>query len=291
MEGIFFMSAYEGMALDLPAGKQIQRKNENQVKMIRRQRRIATGVLIAVAGAAIFWSTRASLLEAPELGRQFRAEQTKEAGETPKDTALEGAELAGAFQVPGERAADLLVLVNKEHALPADYQVTLHWLRNGSCAVAEDMYGALQDMLTDGSDAGMEFVVASGYRDAAYQQELLEEDIQAAMEREGLTWQEAYEKETQETMPPGHSEHETGLAVDLVALDYQILNEQQEATKENVWLRAHCSEYGFIQRYPQGKEEITGIDYEAWHFRYVGKEAAQEITGRGITLEEYLEEK
>ena len=89
-------------------------------------------------------------------------------------------------------------------------------------------------------------------------------------------------------MPPGCSEHETGLALDIVSLDNQRLEEAQEETPENIWLRENCWKYGFILRYPRGKEDITGIDYEPWHFRYVGHAAAEEITRLGLTLEEYL---
>ena len=188
----------------------------------------------------------------------------------------------------GQDEEKLLVLVNKENELSREYKVDLHWLQNGSCAVAEEMYDALREMLTDGSQQGREFVVASGYRSREFQQQLLEEDIQASMENDGLSWEEAYEKETRETMPPGYSEHETGLAADIVALDYQILDAGQEMTEENCWLQENCSDYGFILRYPKGAEEITGIDYEPWHFRYVGKKAALEITRKGITLEEYV---
>ncbi len=188
---------------------------------------------------------------------------------------------------PGQEA-DLLMLVNKDHPLPEGYEPRLHWLKNKSCAVAEEMYDALSAMLSAGTDEGLSFVVASGYRDRVLQEELLEEDIAASMESEGLTWQQAYEKETQETMPPGCSEHETGLAADIVSLDYQVLDEQQELTAECQWLQKNCSRFGFILRYPRGKEEITGVDYESWHFRFVGAEAAQEIMSRGITLEEYL---
>ena len=189
-----------------------------------------------------------------------------------------------------EKQDNLLVLVNKTHPLPDNYEVNLYWLQNKSCAVSVDMYDALREMLTDGSEDGREFVVASGYRDADFQRELLEEDIAASMDQEGLSWQEAYEKETQETMPPGYSEHETGLAVDIVSFGYQVLDGKQENTNENKWLRENCSKYGFILRYPKKKEEITGISYEPWHFRFVGKEAAEEITRQGITLEEYLGE-
>ena len=87
---------------------------------------------------------------------------------------------------------------------------------------------------------------------------------------------------------PGPGEHATGLALDIVSGDYQNLDEKQANTKENKWLQEHCAEYGFILRYPSGKEDVTGRNYEAWHFRYVGTEAAQEIVKQGITLEEYV---
>lgn len=189
----------------------------------------------------------------------------------------------------GQKVSEnLLLLVNKEHEFPEEYQVTLHWLQNGNCAVEECMYEALRQMLTDGTADGREFVVASGYRSRETQRELLDEDILAAIQQQGLSWQEAYEQETRETLPPGYSEHETGLAVDIVSLQYQILNRAQEETAENIWLQENCSRYGFILRYPEDAEAITGISYEPWHFRYVGKEAAKTIMSKGITLEEYL---
>lgn len=181
-----------------------------------------------------------------------------------------------------------LILVNKANPLPDDYEVDLHWLSNGTCAVSSLIYEPLSEMLTDGSSEGLQFVVASGYRDRDLQQQLLDEDIEADMQNDGMSWQEAYDKETMETMPPGYSEHSTGLAVDLVALDYQILDGGQEQTPENQWLQENCSRYGFILRYPEGKEAVTDIHYESWHFRYVGVEAAQKIMSRGSTLEEYL---
>ena len=141
-----------------------------------------------------------------------------------------------------------LILVNKANPLPDDYEVDLHWLSNGTCAVASLIYEPLSEMLTDGSSEGLQFVVASGYRDVETQQQLLDEDIEADMQNEGMSWQEAYDKETMETMPPGYSEHSTGLAVDLVALDYQILDGGQEQTPENQWLQENCSRYGFILR-------------------------------------------
>ena len=99
----------------------------------------------------------------------------------------------------------------------------------------------------------------------------------------------AAEKEAaKEIAVPGTSEHQLGLAVDLMDEDYPYLNDHQANTGTQKWLMEHCHEYGFILRYPIGSTEITGIIYEPWHYRYVGVEIAQEIMNLGITLEEYL---
>ena len=108
--------------------------------------------------------------------------------------------------------------------------------------------------------------------------------------RQGYSYEDAYDEVTMETMPPGYSEHSTGLAFDIVSLDYQMLDSKQADTKECKWLTEHCAEYGFILRYPEDKEDITQIHYEPWHFRYVGEKAAKYIMENDLTLEEYLEE-
>ena len=181
----------------------------------------------------------------------------------------------------------LLILVNKENPLPDNYDVELITLPDGTSRAASQAYGPLMEMLQAGKKAGLNFVVCSSYRDVEYKKKLFEEDLKALM-RQGYSYQQAHEEVAKETMPPGCSEHSTGLAFDIVSLDYQLLDRGQERTAENRWLQAHCAEYGFILRYPQGKEDITQISYESWHFRYVGKEAAEYIMERGITLEEYL---
>lgn len=255
-----------------------------------RERRVKRQCLgLGILGMTLFVALTAQVVrknQTSEVSYHTYIRQIQEESETAF-----GPDGHNFFSDPDAQAAseDILILVNKQNALPRDHVVELHWLENRSCAVAQLMYDALAQMLTDGSTEGRQFVVASGYRSRQMQQQLLEEDIANAMLKEGLSYQEAYEQETSETMPPGYSEHETGLAVDIVALDYQILDEQQEWTEENQWLQEHCSEYGFILRYPRGKEEITGVSYEAWHFRYVGIQAAREIMEQGITLEEYLE--
>ena len=181
-----------------------------------------------------------------------------------------------------------ILLVNRDNRLPADYEVELLTLPDGVNRAAEEAHEPLCDMLAAGRREGLSFEICSSYRDVDRQQELFDEDV-AMLMRQGYNYREAYEEVAKETMPPGCSEHSTGLAFDIVSLGYQMLDSGQERTAENKWLQAHCAEYGFILRYPKGKEDITAINYESWHYRYVGVEVAQYIMENGLTLEEYLE--
>ena len=274
---------------------EIREKNWKMQK--KREKRLRRQCMVLGAAAIILAASAAFSIYYDNRVANTSSSITKVGGDS---TGLYGSDDESTYEEPRimtqqdaeamNSSENLLLLVNKDNPLPENFSVDLHYLQNGACAVAECMYDALSRMLSDGSDEGLSFVVASGYRDTQLQQQLLEEDIAATMEREGVSYLEAYEKETRETMPPGYSEHETGLAVDIVSVYYQMLDDRQEMTQESRWLRENCSEYGFILRYPKGKEDITGIDYESWHFRYVGEEAAKEIMSRGITLEEYLEE-
>ena len=182
------------------------------------------------------------------------------------------------------------LLVNKSSYLPTDYSVALTTLKNGQ-QVASVMYEDLRNMLFDGEEEeqGLSFLVASGYRSSEKQQQLLEEEI-VKNAGVGMNEEEAREDALLTVAPAHYSEHETGLAVDIVAVTNQRLDETQESTPENIWLQENCYKYGFILRYPKGKEEVTGFSYESWHFRYVGKDVAKELYDRGITLEEYLAE-
>lgn len=181
-----------------------------------------------------------------------------------------------------------ILLVNKDHPLDDSYKPNLSHMNNYGVDVDSSIYQPLNDMLEAGEKEGLTFWIASAYRSTDRQRELLDEDIEALVNR-GYSYSEAYEEVVRETMPVGCSEHATGLAVDIVAKDYQILDEKQGRTDEIKWLQKNCSQYGFILRYPEGKEDITKVDYESWHFRYVGVDAAEAIMSQGITLEEYLD--
>jgi len=100
---------------------------------------------------------------------------------------------------------------------------------------------------------------------------------------------EAYTLASQIVMVPGASEHQLGLALDITSDTYIELLQGFADTEAGKWLAEHCCEYGFVLRYPLGKEDITGVEYEPWHFRYVGKEAATVMTEEGICLEEFMD--
>ena len=180
-----------------------------------------------------------------------------------------------------------LLLVSWEHALPDDFSIPeLTQLRNGH-AVDSRAYPALQAMMDGARAAGLQPLICSSYRTWDTQVRLFEQEVQNWLSR-GYTREEAEAQAAMWVARPGTSEHQTGLAVDIVDLSYQILDKQQESTPVQQWLMAHCAEYGFILRYPTDKSALTGIGYEPWHYRYVGTEAAKEIMENGLCLEEYL---
>ena len=130
-------------------------------------------------------------------------------------------------------------------------------------------------------------MICSSCRTEDTQERLFAAEVENWLAR-GYIQAEAEEQAAQWVARPGTSEHQTGLAVDIVDLSYQLLDEGQENTPVQKWLMAHCAEYGFILRYPTDKAALTGVGYEPWHYRYVGEAAARAIMDGGLCLEEYL---
>lgn len=178
-----------------------------------------------------------------------------------------------------------LILVNPWNALVDEFTVETSSLTNGLLVDAR-ILDELNAMLDDAIAAGQTVIVCSAYRTYEKQLELFEEDVQDLIDQ-GYTADDAALVTATSTAIPGTSEHQTGLAVDLVALDYQMLDDGQATQSEQAWLVENCYKYGFILRYPEGKEDITGIVYESWHYRYVGVEAATAMVENGWCLEEY----
>ena len=131
-------------------------------------------------------------------------------------------------------------------------------------------------------------VICSAYRPREYQERLYQAEVERWLAR-GCSLDSAIAEAGKSVAIPGTSEHQLGLAVDIVDVNNQHLDESQERTEVQKWLMEHSWEYGFILRYPTGKSEIAGIIYEPWHYRYAGREDAEQIHALGVCLEEYLE--
>ena len=180
-----------------------------------------------------------------------------------------------------------LILVNKQHPVPEDYIVELETIK-GNMKCDARIISDLSAMFQAADADGVNLAVCSPYRDLNRQEWLFERKIKSYMKK-GMSYMEAYSLASQIVMVPGASEHQLGLAIDINCDTYTSLDEGFADTEAGKWLAAHCYEYGFILRYPLGKEYITGVEYEPWHFRYVGKEAATVISEQGICLEEFIE--
>ena len=151
------------------------------------------------------------------------------------------------------------------------------------------IYDAMEAFVSDCRDAGNTVYLSSGYRSYDLQKYLFEKKCEEYDEETAATCEE-YDEETAATIVarPGTSEHQTGLAADITEEYYEYKSAILEDTAMYQWMEAHCQDYGFIVRFPDGKEDITGIIYEPWHFRYVGVEAATYIMEHNLTLEEFV---
>lgn len=181
-----------------------------------------------------------------------------------------------------------LVLLNKWNPVSKDLKPPLVRLDKGHEIDSRCKDDFLR-MMKDCKDAGNAPMVVSAYRTFEMQQAYYDGQVENLMEQ-GKSKKEAKREAAEEVAVPGTSEHHLGLAVDIVDENMQELDESQEETTTQKWLIKNSWKYGFIVRYPQGKEKLTGIIYEPWHYRYVGKKAAKEITEKNLCLEEYLKD-
>ena len=181
-----------------------------------------------------------------------------------------------------------LVLINKQHSIPDDYSFTLGTIV-GNLQCDERILDDLSDMLQAAKDEGLTLKVRSPYRTPERQKDNFNARVNQYMNL-GMSYMEAYQRVSRVITLPGNSEHEIGLALDITCDTFADLEQPFADTDAGKWLAENSCRYGFIVRYPKGKEYVTGIDYEPWHFRYVGVEAATVMTKQGITLEEFWED-
>lgn len=185
----------------------------------------------------------------------------------------------------------ILVLVNKQRNLPADYEPedlvkpNVPFPFSGDeprMKMRAEAAIALEELFAEAKNLSLDLFATSGYRSYDKQKSIFNSNVSKVGEEEANRY----------SARPGQSEHQTGLAMDVTSpkMGYG-LSESFGRTTEGIWLRENAHNFGYIIRYPQGKEHITGYSYEPWHIRYVGIEVASYVYEHGLTLEEYFEQK
>ncbi len=251
---------------------------------------VVTAILLGIAFLATL----------PGKYRADKSESETSASETDDTTILEETlppdytpivtDENGAIVVTGETEGEdmqadnewALYVVNQSHPLPDDFVVYPKKVQ-GDYEMDYRAATYMIDMIDAAKADGIDIQVVSALRTIEYQQNLLDKEIQSYKEQ-GYNDDDAYKKATEGVAVPGQSEHNAGLAADL-----NQLSEDFENTDAFKWLDEHAQDYGFILRYPKGKQDITGIYYEPWHYRFVGVYHAKKIKESGLTLEEYCQ--
>lgn len=182
---------------------------------------------------------------------------------------------------------DYLILVNRFEPLPKENAKDICFTEVGGKLFENQTGEHLKLMLESALNDGIKINVISGYRSEEYQRMLWETSIKKEMSM-GLDYSKAVKNIARTLAPVGTSEHQTGLAVDLGTAEADDVEADFHRTAQGKWLSQNAARFGFILRYPRFKEHITGIDHEPWHYRYVGKEAAEIMKESGICLEEFL---
>lgn len=182
---------------------------------------------------------------------------------------------------PADVSKGYLILVNKYYAVDKEYKpanltpLSTNYTYWGNSYLSSYAYDSYIQMIEDGRNLGYKLMDTSNLRSYSDQ----EYNFNRSINQNGLEWA------LKASAKPGHSEHETGLASDIVKQGVSMYD--FGSTKEYTWLKENAHKYGFILRYPEGKEYLTGYMYEPWHYRYVGKDVAKYIYENDIVFEEY----
>lgn len=200
-----------------------------------------------------------------EKSKKLDKSEKPEKSDNKNEASVKTTEIKTTKQQKVEKATYIngILVVNKSYALPSNY----------APGVNSEAKKAFNVMAADAAEEGIELSIRSGYRSYERQKEIYNNYVR----EDGKAEADRY------SARPGHSEHQTGLAFDVNSLSQSFEN-----TDEGKWLAENCWKYGFIIRYPKGKEGITGYMYEPWHIRYLGTDTAKKVHDSGLTLEEYL---
>jgi len=266
------------------------RMSRRKREMLIRRRRIA---LCMMAGACIILILIIIAIgSAVSSSRAARAEAraAEEAQRLADEARLAEEQRLAEEEAARVRIEDLpwyLRLINNDHPLGPDYSpADLQEVVPGHQVDGRILESA-QRMINDALSEGLHLHVVSSYRTYTQQKELFINQMWN-WNAQGFNIFDAYHEAARSVAIPGSSEHQSGLALDIIAPNFSFLDETLVDTPEIQWLKANAWQYGFILRYPADAVHITGIIFEPWHWRYVGAEAAREIHQRGITLEEFL---
>lgn len=179
-----------------------------------------------------------------------------------------------------------LILVNPDNLIPDDFEVELAMTRYGYQVDAR-IVADVEAMVEGASADGVQLLICYGYRTTEQSRQLFEKQINQQLAR-GLSQEEAVAEAKRWVAPPGTSDHHTGLALDIVTPEYQVLNHGFYDTPAGRWMAENCWDYGFVIRFAEDKQDITGITYEPWHLRFVGKENSIAMRDNNECLEEYV---
>ncbi len=286
-----------------------KRRHRGNIRRIRqRNRRVAltVAVMCLICMAAVFYFDKK---DEEKLSREVYVENQK-AVENGENGTVQGGNEDNSSNADGDAADSenkkeesglvlaedsekskwYLKLVNADHSMTQEDvpDVTEVPVDSNGYQVDARIVDAVVQMFEDARAEGLNPMICSAFRAWDTQVSLYENKISRVMNEEGLSQEDAAVEAATVVAKPGTSEHQIGLALDIVSYDYQELDDEQMNTPEQKWLMENCWKYGFILRYPVNKSEITGVIFEPWHYRYVGEKAAKEITEQDITLEEYL---
>ena len=276
--------------------KEFLKNPDNKKKII-----ITVSVLAAILVFALLFSLwRVYTLQREEQSR-IDGENLKAAVQTADEKTAQLAQQAQEQREDEQRTAQLnrlherttsfneslLILVNPWNEVPEDYSVQLDTVEDFQ--VDRRCARQLAKMLSDCRAVGENYlpIICSAYRTQEYQEMLYRNKILRLL-AEGVPNKDAPATAAKSVALPGTSEHQLGLAVDIISETYTNLDQWQERTTVQQWLMANCWRYGFILRYPNGTSETTGIIYEPWHYRFVGVETAKAVTESGLVFEDYL---
>lgn len=244
--------------------KEIKKRRAEQYKR-DRQHAIAFLVIFAliVTGSIVYFVNSGSNNDEKQTSQLSQSISETESSTQADNNAAIQQTSHKTEQIDGVTYIDGIMIANKSYSLPSSFDPGLD----------PDAEAAFNEMVKAASNDGLSLYICSAYRsyaDQEYQYNIFanERGTQAADEVSAR---------------PGHSEHQTGLAIDVNSTEFSF-----EDTEEAKWLAEHCTEYGFIIRFPKGKEKCTGFEYEPWHIRYLGVETAKKVTESGLCLEEYL---